>query len=229
MIDAARKACLALVFASLPALALAQAGHPQRVAFKAGRTTVSGSIRGDRYVDYVFAAGAGESIAARLTTSNDGAYFNLMAPGESEAAFFIGSTSGNSYAGAAPTSGDYRARVYLMRSAARRGERASYRLTLTLGRTQATHESGPDYADGLTGGPDYWEVTGVGANDALSLRKEPSPRATLLVQFANGTVLRNLGCRNTRGQRWCRVERPDGPAPRGWVNGRYLRESGGPM
>jgi hypothetical protein len=40
-----------------------------------------------------------------------------------------------------------------------------------------------------------------------------------------GSVLRNLGCRMTDGQRWRRVARPDDSGPRGWVAGRYLRES----
>lgn len=42
----------------------------------------------------------------------------------------------------------------------------------------------------------------------------------------NGDVLRNRGCQMTDGQRWCGVERPDGSG-RGWVAGRYLRESSG--
>jgi hypothetical protein len=87
---------------------------------------------------------------------------------------------------------------------------------------------GPEFADSLSGGPDFWEVTGLGARDALSLRRAPSPHAPLMARFAKGTVLRNLGCRISGGGRWCQVEQPDDPAVRGWVNGRYLRESAGP-
>ncbi|MGD9656691.1 MAG: SH3 domain-containing protein [Methylocystis sp.] len=219
----------AFLLAGLPPLAFAGSEHwTKRVAFSDGGAKIKGRIRGYQYVDYVFPAGAGESLTVSLTTSNDANYFNLLAPGETQTAFFIGSTSGDNYEGAAPTSGDYTARVYLMRSAARRGETARYMLTIALGDKGAAKEKGPDYADGLTGGPDFWKVTGVGAGDTLSLRKEPSPRAQKVGQFANGTALRNLGCKNTRGQRWCRVERPDDPSTSGWVNGRYLRESGGP-
>lgn len=59
----------------------------------------------------------------------------------------------------------------------------------------------PDFADSLSGGPDYWEVTRVGAGDALSLRNKPSPRAAKVAQFQNGTVLRKRGCKISRGQR----------------------------
>jgi hypothetical protein len=206
--------------------AFAETEHlTQHVTFTNGRATVKGRIKGYQYVDYVFAVGAGESLNATLKTDNNINYFNLLAPGETEIAFFIGSTSGNNYQGVASTSGDYTARVYLMRSAARRGESAHYTLTITLGEKSATVERGADYADGLTGGPDFWEVTGVEAGDTLSLREEPDPHAQMIGRFGNGTVLRNLGCKNTRGQRWCRVENLYGSSMRGWVNGRYLRES----
>ncbi|MBR0963813.1 SH3 domain-containing protein [Bradyrhizobium diazoefficiens] len=89
-------------------------------------------------------------------------------------------------------------------------------------------DHGQEIADSLSGGPDFWEVRGLGAKDALSLRRAPSAHAPLVTRFANGTVLRNLGCRISSGSRWCRVVRPGDPAVRGWVNGRYLRESSGP-
>jgi hypothetical protein len=220
---------VALVLTFSPTLAFAKSEHrTDRVTFKDGRASIKGRIKGYEYVDYVFPASAGESLKVSLKTSKTRNYFNLMAPGETEAAFFIGSINGNFYDGVAPTSGDYTSRVYLMRSSARRGEVANYTLTIFLGETSGTSEKGPDYADGLTGGPDYWEVTGVGAGDALSLHREPSSRARLIMQFGNGAVLRDRGCKNTRGQKWCRVERLDDPSVRGWVSGRYLRESPGP-
>jgi hypothetical protein len=88
-------------------------------------------------------------------------------------------------------------------------------------------DHGREIADSLSGGPDFWEVRGLGARDGLSLRRAPSARAPIVTRFANGTVLRNLGCRVRGGGRWCQVERPGDPAARGWVDGRYLRESAG--
>ena len=45
---------------------------------------------------------------------------------------FVGSTSGNQFEGRLPASGDYKVRVYLMRSAARRDEIANYRLEMII-------------------------------------------------------------------------------------------------
>lgn len=223
-----KKLAFALALFAFPAIAAAQSERrTQRVAFKDGHATITGRIKGYEYVDYSFPAGAGESLKVTLKTSQPSGYFNLLAPGETDTAFFIGSVSGDRYEGTVPTSGDYTARVYQMRSAARRGATARYVLSIALGQKSAASESGPDFADGLTGGPDYWEVAGVAPGDALNMRSEPRPGGAFITRLSNGVVLRNLGCKNTHGQRWCRVEGPS--AKRGWVNGHYLRESGGPQ
>jgi hypothetical protein len=45
---------------------------------------------------------------------------------------FNGSTAGNQYEGSLPKSGDYKVRVYMMRSAARRNEVANFRLEMII-------------------------------------------------------------------------------------------------
>ncbi|WP_295451816.1 SH3 domain-containing protein [uncultured Thiodictyon sp.] len=82
-----------------------------------------------------------------------------------------------------------------------------------------------DFADGLAGGPDFWEVTGVARGDTLNLRAGPSPKGRVVAELANGTVMRNLGCKMARGQRWCQIARPNDARAKGWVAGRYLREA----
>jgi hypothetical protein len=67
-----------------------------------------------------------------MVTDNGANYFNIIAPGKADEAMFIGSTSGNQYEGVLPASGDYKVRVYLMRSAARRDEVANYRLEMII-------------------------------------------------------------------------------------------------
>jgi hypothetical protein len=89
------------------------------------------------------------------------------------------------------------------------------------------HPQGGDYADGDTGGPDFWEITGVPNND-LGLKAEPSLNSQFRVRnLHNGTLLRNLGCENHGGDRWCRVEVRDNPSQNGWARMQYLRESSG--
>lgn len=215
----------ALIVIGLPAMAFA-ASEPRirHLSFKDGHATVTGRIKGDADVDYRFSGAAGETAAIALTTNHRANYFNLMAPGETQTAFFVGSTSGDHYDGVLPTSGDYTVRVYLMRSAARRREAANYRLTISLGQHGAAPVGGADYADGLTGGPDYWRVAGA----AIILRETPAPRGKRLGALARGAVLRNLGCKNMRGDRWCQVEQSGPPSLRGWVLGNSLRESEAP-
>jgi hypothetical protein len=106
----------------------------ERVQFTAGSTgtTIEGRISGYEIVDYKLGAQAGQRMVVTMTTNSGANYFNLMAPGETEVAFFNGSTSENSFVGSLPASGDYTIRVYQMRSAARRNETATYRLDVEI-------------------------------------------------------------------------------------------------
>jgi len=212
----------------LAAPANAQNIRTEQVHFPRGKTgtEIQGTIRGDQIVDYVLGAQAGQTMSIEMMTSNASNYFNVSAPGAS-AAMHIGSTKGNNFRTVIPSSGDYQVRVYLMRNAARRNESTDYRLKVSITGGQAAKPE-PDYADGLSGGPDYWEVTGVSVGDRLNMRAGPSTSERVTATFANGTKLRNLGCRMSGGQRWCRVEILQHGGWAGWVAGRYLREAAGP-
>ena len=65
----------------------------------------------------------------QLDAGNASAYFNIVAPGASEA-LYNGSISGNGTSFVIPSSGNYIVQVYLMRNAARRNETADFALTL---------------------------------------------------------------------------------------------------
>jgi len=119
--------------AAVPFAASATSIEAKRIAFAKGASsaTVKGSIRGDRIVDYKLGARAGQTMSVTLETSNPSNYFNVLPPG-SETAIFVGSTSGNDWSGVLPADGAYTVRVYLMRSAARRNESASYTLTTAI-------------------------------------------------------------------------------------------------
>ncbi|MEM7487628.1 MAG: SH3 domain-containing protein [Pseudomonadota bacterium] len=214
---------LALISATL-ALSLpadAQIARTERVEFQAGESgaTVPGRIAGYEQVSYLLGAQAGQRMVVAMTSANGAANFNLYAPGESTA-LFSGSVEGRTADIVLPEAGDYLIHVFLERSAARRDEVADYDLAVAVEAPPA------DFADGLSGGPDWWAVSGVGASDRLNIRGGPGTENAVVGRAAEGAALRNLGC-EMQGQRWCRVESADG-AVRGWVAGRFLIEGRAP-
>ena len=222
-------ACFALACATPAA---AQAPQTERVSFEPGSngTVITDEIEGYEIIDYILRASAGQRMMVVLETDNSSNYFNVMEPGSTGEAMYNSSIEGNRFEAGLPVDGDYTIRVYLMRNAARRNERASYSLEVNIFGPGTTVEApADDYADGLGGGPDFWEVSGVGDGDLLNLRAGPSTKNRVIGQFANGDVLRNLGCQMSGGQKWCKVVLAGGDNDSsGWVAGRYLREAAGP-
>lgn len=110
----------------------------ERITFSKGTNSavVEARIQGYETVDYVLNAKAGQSINVSLATKHTATYFNIIPPGETDVALFNSSMSENQYEGVLPDSGDYKIRVYMMRSAARRNEVASYRLEVIVGHTK---------------------------------------------------------------------------------------------
>jgi hypothetical protein len=131
----------------------------ERVQFAKGANsaTVSGTIKGYQSVDYVLHASQGQSMNVSMATKNTATYFNILAPGETEVAFFNGSVSDNQYEGQLPATGDYKIRVYMMRSAARRNEVADYRLEMIV--SGPTHSSASH--DALVPGTGFHATTKI--------------------------------------------------------------------
>ncbi|WP_051631220.1 SH3 domain-containing protein [Afifella pfennigii] len=223
----------AMVLTGGPAALAQDEIRKEEVRFPAGQsgTAIRDSIKGRQSVSYLLGAEAGQRMRVDLRSSNTSVYFNVYEPGRGpgDAALATGDRLGpmvpdiNRFDGRLPTSGTYTVSVYLYRNAARRGDRADFTLDVSI-----TGERGAivqnDYADGLQGGPDYWQVTTGDPDDPLNIREQPSAGARILGSAPDGTVLRNLGCRMNEGQRWCRVETMERPAVSGWSAGRYLRE-----
>jgi len=117
----------------LATLATSQDIRTKEVKFKAGQgsITLKGNVKGDQTVDYLLRAKAGQWMTVALKSRHTACCFNVTAPGQ-DTALFIGSTSGPLYEGLLPADGDYTVRLYLMRSAARRGEKASYTITFAI-------------------------------------------------------------------------------------------------
>ena len=106
----------------------------ERVSFERGKNsaTFESSITGYAVIDYVLGARQGQYMNVSMATDNGANYFNILAPGEDQVAMFNGSINGNQFEGILPESGDYKVRVYMMRSAARRNEVAAYRLEMII-------------------------------------------------------------------------------------------------
>jgi hypothetical protein len=105
--------------------------------------TLKGAIKGNQTIDYTLRAKAGQTMSVSLKTRNGANYFNVLPPGSNDEAIFIGSSDGNEWTGTLPADGEYKLRVYLMRSAARRNETANYTLTVGItGTPGATRPAG---------------------------------------------------------------------------------------
>jgi hypothetical protein len=130
----------------------------ERVQFEPGASSavIAGEITGYEGIDYLLGARAGQTMRVTMTTDHAASYFNVIPPDSENEAVFVGSTEGADYEGRLDLDGDWKIRVYLMRSAARRGETA--RFTLEVG----IHGS-PDssYARGANDfGPREWDARG---------------------------------------------------------------------
>lgn len=217
-------AALLVVADAGPQTAVAQERNV-RVEFGRGQssTVIRGAVRGYDGANYRVNVRAGQRLAVTMDSSNGSNYFNILGPGGGDA-LFNGSISGDFADIIVPDSGDYIVQVYLMRNAARRNEQARFtlRIEVTGGRPIAPPQ--PDFADGLSGGPDFFQVAGISPGDALNIRTRPSAQSPIVTRVVNGEILRNGGCRMTGQTRWCRVSRPDGSAS-GWAAGRFLIEA----
>lgn len=136
-------AAAALLAVVVPAVAQAPI-RTERVQFARGTSssTIKGTLKGDSITDYKVGARAGQTLHVALETSNGSNYFNVTGPG-ADTAMFVGSTSGSSFTGTLPTTGDYTVRVYLMRNAARRNESANYTLTVSVANGAKSAASAP--------------------------------------------------------------------------------------
>lgn len=121
-------ALLALLFCS----SISAQIRTEQVHFAAGSsaTTLRGRIQGPEIVDYQLRARGRQAMTLTFAPSNPSAYFNLLPPGSDDAAIFIGSRDGNAFDGRLPADGEYKVRVSLMRSAARRNEVSDYTLEI---------------------------------------------------------------------------------------------------
>lgn len=106
----------------------------ERVRFESGSSsaTITGTITGYEAVDFVLGARAGQTMTVEMKTDNTANYFNLIPPDSEDEAIHIGSVDGENFDGVLDLDGDWKIRVYLMRSAARRGENARFTIEVAI-------------------------------------------------------------------------------------------------
>ena len=106
----------------------------QEVRFEKGS---SGTILTDRIssfqvVKYQLRARAGQVMVVDFAPANLSAHFDVLPPGSSKFAMFVGSESGNHFSSLLPTDGVYTLRVYLTGDAVKRYEPAEYTLDVKI-------------------------------------------------------------------------------------------------
>ncbi len=79
-----------------------------------------------------------------------------------------------------------------------------------------------DFADGMTGGPDYWQVN---VHSTLNVHSDPTTTSPTIARLHRGMVVENRGCVFNEGRKWCEIA--DGDAS-GWAAGEYLIEAAAP-
>lgn len=135
-------ASLAAVCIVVPAPVLAERGihtHPLQFAKGSSGTTVKGSITGDGAADYKLRARGGQTLKVKLSGGKPSPYFNVLPPGGTGEAIFIGSRDGDAAALTLPVDGEYTIRVYQMGDAKSSGRVTQYTMDVSItGGSQAS-------------------------------------------------------------------------------------------
>ena len=106
--------------------AAAQTKIPVRIARGATSATLRGTVKGYAYKDYVFKARAGQRVSVKLDSKYPSPDMLVRAPdGENL-------NAGGDWSGEITSDGTYSARVLLPRAFARRGQSATYKLTIEI-------------------------------------------------------------------------------------------------
>lgn len=101
----------------------------EQVTLNDGVTALKGAVKGYGQVKYTLSAPPGQKLTIQLKTSHASNYFNVAQAGASEA-LCQGALTSNVCSVQSATATDYVIDVFLMRNAARRGEKARYTLTV---------------------------------------------------------------------------------------------------
>ena len=126
--------CLFAAVALVAAPSLAQSDivkHPVQFAKGKSGTTIKGSLTGDQTVDYTLRAAAGQTMTVKLSSASP-VYHNVLPPGSTGEALFVGSRDGERSTTTLPASGEYTVRVYQMGNARSSGKRSMFTLEVAI-------------------------------------------------------------------------------------------------
>jgi len=105
--------------------------HPVQFAKGKSGATIKGSITGDQTLDYTLRAAAGQTMTVKLSGRST-VYHNVLLPGSTGEALFVGSRDGNNSSTTLPASGEYTIRVYQMGQAKNSGQRSNFTLEVAI-------------------------------------------------------------------------------------------------
>ena len=97
---------------------------------------IKGRISGEQTADYPLNLQEGQTLTVKLTTPHTSTHYLLMPP-EGDEVLHNSALDGAEYKGTTKQGGKYRVQVYMLQSAAKRGETAPYNLTITTGKAAA--------------------------------------------------------------------------------------------
>jgi hypothetical protein len=120
--------------------------HPVQFAKGKSSATLKGSLTGNQTVDYTLRAAAGQMMTVNLSGGSS-VNFNLLPPGSTGEALFVGSRDGTRSTTQLPASGEYTIRVYQMGHAKSSGQRSSFRLDVAVAGGATKAAASPSAAD----------------------------------------------------------------------------------
>jgi len=126
--------CLFTALALVAAPSFAQSDIVKRpVQFAKGKSaaTIKGSVTGNETVDYTLRATAGQTMTVKLSGAS-AVYHNVLPPGSTGEALFVGSRDGNRSSTALPATGEYTIRLYQMVHASSSGKRSNFTLDVAI-------------------------------------------------------------------------------------------------
>ena len=211
-----RPVCLAALVAAavVPAVAEEPPAIPLPSESLVPGILVSGSVSADETVHYTLSGAQGQVLSVDLNGAGPLPDFLIREAGKSELLFLSTEAEAPLTDLALPQPGDYVIEVFLGRAQA--AGPVEYDLAVGV--------NPPQLAEGLAGGPDWFQVVGP---QALTLRAGPAERFAPVGVAEAGAIGRNAGCHLNMGTRWCAIALT-GAGGRGWLPGAMLTAADAP-